>query len=152
MGFLVVTCIGPVSMFLGCIPLSISMIIMGGLIFVCAIYDFFESEVFFKDMKAFELVNNLGVAIIQGAIGLLVAIDIVIKKKLYTMLLYLLTLALAGLTLAYNTFKISIFDDKIKIYEIEHKLIQFMFLIRIGAEFLIQMIVCYIVYSYKKSL
>ena len=67
-------------------------------------------------------------------------------------LIYLLTLALAGVALAYNIFKISIFNDKIDTYGVEHKLIQFMFLIRIGAEFVIQLVVSYIVYSYRKQL
>ena len=152
MGFLIITCIGPVSSFLGCIPLGISMIIMGGLIFVCAGYSYLESEVFFDDMKAFDLISNLGFAIIEGAVGLLVLMDFFIKKKCYTFLLYLLTLALAGVALAYNIFKISIFNDKIEHYNVDHKLIQFMFLIRIGAEFAVQLIVSYVVYSLKKQL
>ena len=43
-------------------------------------------------------------------------------------------------------------DDKIEDFDVKHKLIQFMYFIRIGAEFIIQMIVCYMVYSYKKYL
>ena len=152
MGFLVITFIGPVSSFLGCIPLSISMIIMGGIIAVCGVYNFLEAEVFFTDMRPFGLINNLGFAIIQGAVALLVVVDFFIKKKCYTVLLYLLTLALTGFTLAYNIFKISIFNDKISNYKIDHHLIQMMFLIRIGAEFVLQLIACYIVYSYKKDL
>ena len=152
MGFLVVTCIGPVSKFLGCIPLGLSMIIMAGLIFVCAGYSYLESQVFFKDANAFDLISNLGFAIIEGAVGLLVLVDFFVKKRCYTFILYLLTLALAGVALAYNIFKISIFNDKIDTYGVEHKLIQFMFLIRIGAEFVIQLVVSYIVYSYRKQL
>ena len=145
MGFLVLTCIGPVSSFVGCIPLRIAMIIMGALIAICAGYSYLEAEVFFVDTKAFGLINNTIYAIIEGAVALLIVVDFFVKKKCYTRILYLLTLA-------YNIFKISIFDDKIKDYNVEHKLIQFMFFIRIGAEFIIQMFVCYIVYSLKKEI
>ena len=68
--------------------------------------------------------------------------DYFIQKLSYTRLLYLITLALAGITFAYNIFKISIMDDKIEDFDVKHKLIQFMYFIRIGAEFIIQMIVC----------
>ena len=152
MGFLVVTCIGPISSFLGIIPLTIAMIIMGGFIAVCAGYSYLEAKVFFEETKAFGLVNNTVYAIIEGGIALLIVVDFFIRKKNYTLLLYLITVALTGVTLAYNIFKISIFNDKIKEYNIKHKLIQFMFLIRIGAEFIIQLCVSYICYSYKKSL
>ena len=152
MGFLVLTCIGPVSSFLGCIPLRIAMIIMGALIAICAGYSYLEAEVFFSDVKAFGLVNKTVYAIIEGAIALLIVVDFFVKKKCYTRILYLLTLALAGVTLAYNIFKISIFDDKILRFNVEHKLIQFMFFIRIGAEFIIQMLVSYICYSLKKDI
>ena len=43
-------------------------------------------------------------------------------------------------------------DNIIKEYEVKHHLIQFMFLIRIGAEFLVQITVCYIAYSFKKEI
>lgn len=152
MGFLVITCIGPVSSFLGIIPLGISMIIMGALIGLCAGYSYLEAQIFFANMKVFDLVSKEVYAIIEGAIGLLLIVDFIVKKKCYTTILYLLTLALAGTTLAYNIFKISIFNDKINDYGVDHKLIQFMFLIRIGAEFFIQILVSYITYSLKKSL
>ena len=152
MGFLVITCIGPISSFLGLISLRISMLIMGFFIVVCAGYNYLEAKIFFKNSKVFGLVNKEAYAIIEGGIALMIAIDFFVKKKCYTRLLYLLTLALAGCTLAYNIFKISIINDKIKGYEVKHNLIQFMFFIRIGAEFIIQMIVCYMCYSYKKEL
>ncbi len=152
MGFLVFTCIGPVSSFLGIIPLSIAMIIMGGFTAVCAIYSYLEAEVFFTDTKAFGLVNKTAYALIEGAIAILLVVDFFIRKKNYTLLLYLISVALAGITLAYNIFKISIFNDKLKDYNVKHKLIQFMFFIRIGAEFFLQMCVSYVCYSYKKSL
>lgn len=152
MGFLVITCIGPVSNFLGIIPLSIAMIIMGGFIGICAGYSYLEAKIFFSSMEVFGLVNKEVYAIIEGAVALLLIVDFIVKKKCYTVILYLVTLALAGVTFAYNIFKISVFNDKIKSYGVDHKVIQIMFFIRIGAEFFIQMVVCYVTYCFKKSL
>jgi hypothetical protein len=152
MGFLVITCLGHSKKFLGLLSLRLSMIIMAAFIGICAWYCYFEAQIFFKDTKAFGLVNKEAYSIIEGAIALLLLVDFFIQNYCYTLFLYLLTFALAGATLAYNVFKISIFNDKINQYNITHKLVQFMFLIRIGAEFLIQMTVCYISYSYKKEL
>ena len=152
MGFLVITCIGSVNKFLGIIPLRIAMIIMGALTIVCGGYNYLEGQVFFQDTKAFGLVNNKIYSIIQGVIGLLLMVDFFVSKTCYTIILYLMTIFLVGATLSYNIFKVSIFNDKIKDYEVEHHLIQFMFCIRIGAEFFVQLVVCYITYSFKKSL
>jgi len=152
MAFLVCTCIDPVSKFLGLIPLRCAMIIMAFITFVCGAYTYFESQVFFKEKQLFGVINNVLYAIIEGAVALMVFLDFFVKKRCYTILLYLITLALAGITLSYNIVKFSLINDKINSYNINHKFIQFMFLIRIGAEFCIQMGVCYICYSYKKQL
>lgn len=152
MGFLVITCLGSSKKFLGLIPLRLAMIIMAAFIGICAWYCYFEAKIFFQDTKAFGLVNKEAYSIIEGAIALLLLVDFVMQSYCFTLFLYLLTFGLAGATLAYNVFKISIFNDKINQYNITHKLVQFNFLIRIGAEFLVQMTVCYMTYSYKKEL
>ena len=152
MAFLVITCIEPVQSFLGLISLRCSMPIVAFFILICGVYSYVEAKYFFKDYKFFGLVNIDAYFIIECAIALLVCMDYFIQKLSYTRLLYLLTLALAGMTLAYNIFKTSIIDDKIEEYGIDHKLIQFMYFIRVGTQFIIEMIVCYICYSYKKYL
>ena len=152
MAFLVCTCIGPTSAFLGIIPLHISIIIMAVISGICAAYTYFESQVFFKDEQLFGVINNAIYAAIEAAIALMILIDFFIKKKYYTLILYILTLAIAGITLVYNIIKLSLIDDRINSYNVEHKFIQIMFAIRIGAEFFIQMAVCYFCYSYEKSL
>ena len=149
MAFLVCTCIEPISSFLGIIPLRIAMLIMAAITVVCAIYTFYESQVFFKEKQLFGVINNTIYLVIEGGVALMVLLDFFVKKRCYTTLLYLITLALAGITLAYNIVKYTLIDDKINI---NHKFIQFMFIIRIGAEFCIQMAVCYMCYSYKKQL
>ena len=152
MTFLICTCIEPTSSFLGIIPLRCAMIIAAGIIVVCGAYTYYESQVFFKDEKLFGVINNVIYAVIEAAVALMVLLDFFIKKRCYTLILYLSTLALAGITLSYNIVKVSLIDDKINNYGVGHKFIQFMFIIRTGAEFLIQMFVCYVCYSYKKSL
>ena len=152
MGFLVITCIRRTKKFLGIIPLRIAMIIMGIFLGACAAYAYFEAKIFFVNTKAFGLINKEAFSLIEGVIGLLLIFAYCVPNILYALFLYLLTFALTGAALAYNVFKISIFNDKIKEYEVKHHLIQFMFLIRIGAEFLIQITVCYIAYSYKKEI
>ena len=58
-----------------------------------------------------------------------------------------------GMLICFDVFKVSIFDDKVESdYDVDHKLIQNMFLIRVGAEFIVQMCACYICYSYKEKL
>ena len=153
MGFLILTCIEPVSCFFGFIRLRLVMIIAAVMIAVCGGYSYFEAKVFFKDYTAFGLINIELWFIIELAVALLVFVDFFITKKSYTRILYLVTIGLAGFTLAYNVFKISIFDDKVNSdYNVDHKLFQFMFMIRVGAEFIIEMLACYICYSYKKKL
>ena len=152
MAFLVCTCIEPISSFLGIIPLRIAMIIMAAILIVCGAYTYFESQVFFKDEQLFGVINNVIYAAIEGAVALMVLLDFFIKKRFYTTLLYIVTLALTGITLVYNIIKVSLINDKVNSYNVEHKFIQFMFIIRVGAEFCIQMGVCYMCYCYKKSL
>ena len=152
MAFLVCTCIEPISSFLGIIPLRIAMLIMAAITVVCAIYTFYESQVFFKEKQLFGVINNTIYLVIEGGVALMVLLDFFVKKRCYTTLLYLIKLALAGITLAYNIVKYTLIDDKINSLGINHKFIQFMFIIRIGAEFCIQMAVCYMCYSYKKQL
>ena len=58
MGFLVITCIGPVSKFLGIIPLSWSMVIMAAIILAIAGYTYYEAQVYFDKTKVFGFVDK----------------------------------------------------------------------------------------------
>ena len=150
--FLMITCIKPVQKFFGIISLRISLIIMAIIIAACGTYTYFESEVFFKDQKLFGVINNIIFTAIEGAIALLVFIGFFVQKKCYSFIIYLLTLGIAGLTLAYNIVKVSLINDKMTKYKVEHKLIQIMFIIRITAELFIQMVASYYCFSYEQSL
>ena len=153
MGFLVITCIEPVDSFLGCISLRISILFMAFLLLACASYTLAEAEVFFEDLKYFGIFNKIIICVIQSFMGVLVGLDFFVKKKCYTRLLYYLSFLTAGLSLVYNVFKVSIFNDKVKDdYGHDHKVLQLLFVIRVIAEFLIEMIVCFYCYSYKKKL
>ena len=100
MAFLVITCIGPVQSFLGLLSLRCSLPIMAFFLLVCGSYSYAEAKVFFKHTKCFGLVNKEAYFIIECAIALLVCMDYFIQKLSYTRLLYLITLALAGITFA----------------------------------------------------
>ena len=152
MGFLVITCIGPVSKFLGCIPLGLSMIIMAAIVIAIAGYTFFEANIYFKEEYIFGFLSKEIYVAIELAIALMVFIVFLVKKRSYSRIVYLVTLALAGFGLAINIFKISVFnvDENINNEE-ERKFIKWLYFIRIGMEFLTEMMVCYMVYSIKKQ-
>lgn len=152
MGFLVITCIGPVSKFLGCIPLGLSMIIMAAIVIAIAGYTFFEANIYFKEEYIFGFLSKEIYVAIELAIALMVFIVFLVKKRSYSRIVYLVTLALAGFGLAINIFKISVFnvDENINNEE-ERKFIKWLYFIRIGMEFLMEMMVCYMVYSIKKQ-
>lgn len=152
MGFLVITCIGPVSKFLGCIPLGLSMIIMAAIVIAIAGYTFFEANIYFKEEYIFGFLSKEIYVGIELAIALMVFIVFLVKKRSYSRIVYLVTLALAGFGLAINIFKISVFnvDENINNEE-ERKFIKWLYFIRIGMEFLTEMMVCYMVYSIKKQ-
>ena len=153
MGFLVITCIEPVDSLLGCISLRISILFMAFLLLACASYNIAEAEIFFSSQKYFGVINKTVVCVIQSFMGVLVGLDFFVKKKCYTRLLYYLSFLTAGFSLVYNVFKISLFNDKVNDdYGHDHKVLQLLFVIRVIAEFLVEMIVCYYCYSYKKKL
>ena len=152
MGFLVITCIGPVSNFLGIIPLRLSMIIMAAFIVAVAGYTYYEATVYFKDEKVFGFLTKEIYGIIELAIALLLLVAFIVRKKCYTLIMYLITLGLAGIGLAINIHKISVINLESGISdESERKFIEWLYFIRIGAEFIVEMCVCYMVYSFKKS-
>ena len=152
MGFLVLTCIGPVSKFLGCIPLGLSLIIMAAIDFAIAGYTYYEASVYFKETQVFGFLTKEVYGIIELAIALLVFVTFIVKKKCWTLIMYLVTLAHAGFGLAINILKLSVLELEPGISDdSEQKFIKWLYFIRIGAEFLTEMMVCYMVYSLKKD-
>ena len=152
MGFLVITCIGPVSKFLGCIPLGISMIIMAAILLAIAGYTYGESTIYFKEENVFGFLSKEIYLAIELAITLMVFIVFLVQKRSYSRIVYLVTLALAGFGLAINIYKISVFNvDSGITDENERFFIKWLYFIRIGMEFLTEMMVCYMVYSIKKQ-
>ena len=152
MGFLLIPCIDPVSNFLGIIPLSWSMLIMACIIAAVAGYTYFEAKVYFQKVKAFGFISNEAYLIIEGAIALLIFAAFLVRKRGFSRLMYLVTFALAGFGLAINVQKISLLDFSKEVKdEGERKFIEWLYFIRIGAEFFTEILVCYILYSLKKS-
>ena len=152
MGFLLITCIGPVSKFLGCIPLGLSMIIMAAILIAIALYTFFESKIYFNEEYILGFLSKEIYVGIEGAAALMVFLVFLVRKRSFSTIVYLVTMALAGFGLAVNIFKLSSFkvDDKID-DENEKSFIKWLYFIRIGAEFIAEMVVCYMVYSMKKQ-
>ena len=152
MGFLVITCIGPVSKFLGCIPLGISMIIMTAIVLAIAGYTYGESTIYFKNEKVFGFLSKEIYLAIELAVAVMVFIVFLVQKRSYSRIVYLVTLALAGFGLAINIYKLSVFkvEESISV-EKERNFIKWLYFIRIGMEFLTEMMVCYMVYSMKKK-
>ena len=151
MGFLVITCIGPVTKFLGIIPLSWSMVIMAAVIVAIAGYTYYEAQVYFDQTKVFGFVDKTIYGIIELAIALLLFVAFLVRKKSFSTILYLVTLALAGFGLADNIHKLSVLELPDQIPDKEKTFIDWLYFIRIGAEFLVEMMVCYMTYSLKKS-
>ena len=151
MGFLVITCIGPVSKFLGIIPLSWSMVIMAAIILAISGYTYYEAQVYFDKTKFFGFVDKTVYLVIELVIALLLFVAFLVRKKSFSTLLYLVTLALAGFGLAINIHKISVLElEKSISEEKERTFIGWLYFIRIGAEFITEMTVCYFTYSLKK--
>ena len=152
MGFLVITCIGPVSKFLGCIPLGISMIIMTAIVLAIAGYTYGESTIYFKNEKVFGFLSKEIYLAIELAVAVMVFIVFLVQKRSYSRIVYLVTLALAGFGLAINIYKLSVFkiEESISV-EKERNFIKWLYFIRIGMEFLTEMMVCFMVYSMKKK-
>ena len=152
MGFLLIPCIEPVSTFIGCIPLSWSMIFMACIIAAVGGYTYFEATVWFDDMAAFGFITKEVYAIIEGAIALLLIVTFLVGKRCFTMMMYITTFALAGFGLAINIQKLSLLnlEKEVKV-DGERIFLEWLYFIRIGGEFFTEMVVCYVVYSLKKK-
>ena len=152
MGFLVITCIQPSSKFLGLLSLELSMVIMSVIIIAIAGYTYYEATVYFKGKtKFFGLIEEKIYLIIELAVALLLFVAYVVKKKCYSRFMYILTFAHAGLGLSFNIHKLSILELEDGIPKDDERFIKWLFFIRIGAEFLTELMVCYMVYSLKKK-
>jgi cadmium resistance protein CadD (predicted permease) len=151
MTFLVITCIEPVTKFFGCIPLGISMIIMALTILSIAGYTYGEATMYFKDAKILGFLTKEMHLAIQLIIGIMIFIVFLVKKKCYSLLVYLISFALSIFDLVVNIYKLSIFTLEKTLDEYDEKFVRWLFFIRIGIEFLLEMMVCFMTYSMKKS-
>ena len=152
MGFLVITCIGPSSKFLGLISLELSMLIMGAIVVAIAAYTYYEATVYFEDKtKFFGLVDEVVYLIIELGVALLLFVAYFVRKKCYSRLMYILTFAHAGFGLSFNIHKLSILKLEDGIKGDDKHFVKWLFFIRIGAEFLTELLVSYMAYSLKKK-
>ena len=153
MGFLVITCIQPIKGFLGCFSLPCSMIVMAIIIVAITGYTYLEADVYFAEMKLFGVLTKEIYAIIEFGVALLLFFAFLIKNKIFVFFLYLLTLAFAGFALVINIHKLEVIELEQNISDENERLyIKWLYFIRIGAEFILEMVVCYMCYSYKSKL
>lgn len=151
MTFLAITCIEPVTKFFGCIPLGISMIIMALTILSIAGYTYGEATMYFKDAKILGFLTKEMHLVVQLIIGVMIFIVFLVKKKCYSFLVYLISFALSIFDLVVNIYKLSIFTLEKTLDEYDEKFVRWLFFIRIGIEFLLEMMVCFMTYSMKKN-
>ena len=151
--FLVFTCIKPQKKFFGLITSRIALILSAALISVCALYDYLESKYLFQDAKFLDIFNNEMLLAIQIIIALMVFAAFGIDNRLYSKLIYLCSFGLAGFSLAINSYKKSKVDEKYDDDDddSDDKMVRWMYLIRIGVEFYIEIYACYILYSHSES-
>ena len=152
MGFLVITCIGPTKSFLGFFPISWAMIIMAGIMVAIAAYTYGEAKVFFNDVAVYGLINKTALLVIELVIAFMLFNSFLLKKKFYTLVIYLVMVGMAGLGLTVNIHKLSVMDLGNIGTSGERKFLEWLYFIRIGGEFFLEGIICYMCYSYKKSL
>ena len=151
--FLVFTCIKPQKKFFGIITSRIALIISAAIMTVCALYAYYESKLLFVDTYFLDIFNNEMILVIQIAIAIMVFSAFWVDNRKYSTLIYLCSFGLAGFTLAINFFKKSKFDENDFDGEDDDKLVFFrwMYLIRIGCEFYLEIYACYILYCHSES-
>ena len=89
--------------------------------------------------------------IFEIIVSLLLFLLFFVKKKRYNLIVYLICIVYTCFSLVYNIHKLSVFEPGIKEIKKEN-FIKWIYLIRILYEFLIKIIITYIVYSFKKSM
>ena len=151
MTFLAITCIDPVSSFLGCVPLAMSMIIMACIMAAISGYTYYEAQQYFDDTKFFGFINKDVWLVLEIGEAVLLFMTYIIKKKCFSRLMYLGTLFQAGFALSFNVHKLSVLDLDGKMSDKEEHFIKWLFFIRMGGEFLAEMMICYMCYSLKKE-
>lgn len=149
--FLVFTCIKPIKRkFLGLFPLKAAAIFAAIFIAACGYYTYKEAEAFNKYDYFFEGLVDLKILLyIQLGVALLAFSCFLCQAKFYCKLVYLITLGLTGLSLVINLIKKSYFFEE---YDEESEIIlRWLYLIRIGTEFALELYSCYIAYSLMES-
>ena len=151
MGFLFISCINPMTDFLGIIPLYYLMIIISIISILIGFHNYIESTICFDNVKIFELFDHLTNLIMEIIVSIFLFLAFFIKKKYYISPLYLITLFRACFSLTINIYKLAYFHPNIEEHS-ENYFVKWLYFIRIMDEFFVEIIICYTVYSFKKSL
>ena len=148
--FLVCTCIKPLHKLFGVLSLRCTMIVCAAATFLIAFYTLMEADDFFTDFKAFKILDRYVVFSGEIILGLLILICYFVKRKSYTRIIYIISLVYCCAVLSVNLCKIDIFKQIEDIKRISEN-IAVLFIIRVMSEFVIELYICYLVYSYEQD-
>ena len=152
MAFIFIPCVKPTSKFLNCIPLDVSIIIMAVMLIIIAVFTFFENKVYFKGERLFGFLSKEIYMIIETVIATMIFIVYQAKKREYTTVIYLFTAAFTIFAFAINIQKATNFrvDEEIKDTKIR-SFVEYIYFIRIGTEFVVDIFASYLLYSLRKQ-
>ena len=127
-------------------------LIMSVFVTLCAAYAFIESKACFENKKLFGAISKEIYIIIEVVVAFFILIFPCIKKKWFAIFLFAITVLLAGISLFYTIAKLFWFTETINKTGVKHKLIQFMYFLRVIVELYIQGFICRNCYSYKDDI
>ena len=152
MTFLHFTRLEPVSKFLWCIPLKISMIILGVFLLAKALYTIFEAKIYFTSTYVLGFASKEIFLVLEILVAILVFVIFFLRNRLFYTIAYWTTLVFAVFVLIGNCQKLfslkleeNLGEDKVKTY------IKFLYFFRVFSEFFIDLFVCFMVYSIKEE-
>ena len=116
-------------------PLGVSMIIMASIILIIAGYTYVEATMYFKDEKILGFLTKEMYLVIRLIIGIMIFIAFLVKKKCYSLLVYLINFALSIFDLTVNIYKLSVFTLEKTLDEYDEKFIRWLFLSESGLNF-----------------
>ena len=90
-------------------PLGVSMIIMASIILIIEGYTYGEATMYFKEEKILGFLTKETHLAIQLIIGVMIFIMFLVKKKCYSLLVYLISFVLSIFDLIVNIYKLSVF-------------------------------------------
>ena len=150
--FLTITCIKPIKRkFLGILPLNTAAIFAALCIAAIAFYTYEEAQIYFGMHRILIFFTHDYPFYAQIAVAILTLLCYILNSKCYTKMIYSATFGLTGFSLCLNLWKKSLLFEEVY-YEDDDEIVRWLYLIRIGAEFAIELYSCYLVFSISQSI